>query len=110
MTTEVQTEREVTLDDMDVLSEGGVDVFHLNLVEDPGVPPYYLNVDGRRFSFTGRTFLIQGHGAVMPQELTEEMDAGRLPIIVERLDRYYLYLHDPAAEAGDDGDGDDAGE
>lgn len=99
MTTQVLTEREYTLDEMTVLSEDGVDVFHLNLVEDPGLPPYYLSVDGRRFAFSGRTYLIQGHGAVMPRELTAEMDEGRLPIIVEREDRYYLYLHDAAAEA-----------
>lgn len=99
MTTDLVTEREVTFDEMTVLSEDGVDVFHLNLVEEAQTPPYYVVVDGRRFAFSGRTYLIQGHGAVMPRELAEEQEAGRLPIIVERGDRYYLYLHDPAAEA-----------
>ena len=46
------TEIAVGFDDMTVLSEGGVDVFLLNMDEMEDVPPYYIDVAGRRFSYS----------------------------------------------------------
>lgn len=107
MTTQQQepiTERAYSMDDLYVVSEGGVDVAVLNLTDLPQVPPYYVDIDGRRFVFTSRTYPIKGHAAQMPREVQAESDAGRLALLVERGPRYYLYVCDPAAA---EADGDD---
>ena len=89
------SELAVTFDDMTVLSEGGADVFVVNLNNREEAPPYYVTVNGRRFSFTGDTFLIQGHSAVMPAWVREHEAEGRLVLLGERDDRYVRYVHDP---------------
>jgi hypothetical protein len=96
------SELAVTFDEMTVLSEGGADVFLVNLNDHPDAPPYYLTVNGRRFSFTGDTFLIQGHSAVMPDWVREHEAEGQLVLLGERDDRYMRYVHDPAALEDDE--------
>jgi hypothetical protein len=98
MTTEVA----VGFDDMTVLSEGGVDVFLLNMEEFEDVPPYYIDVAGRRFSYTAITFLTKGHSAQLPDYVREQEAAGNLVIIGERGGRYLAYLHDPTVVAEED--------
>ena len=93
-----QTEIEVAFEDMTVLSEDGTDIFVLKWDADGGPPPFYVDVSGRRFGFTADTFLLNGHGASLPSFIREEEEAGRIPLLVERDDRYYVYLHDPTAE------------
>lgn len=104
------SELEVGFDDLTVLSEGGADVFVLNLNGADAPPPYYLSVAGRRFAFTGETFLIHGHSAGLAGWVREQDERGALPLLAERGDRYLRYVHDPAAEDEDDGveDGEDA--
>jgi hypothetical protein len=100
MTTET-TELAVGFDDMTVLSEGGVDVFLLNLDESNEVPPYYVDVAGRRFSYSSITFMTKGHSAQLPNFVHEQEEAGNLVIMVERGGRYLAYVHDPNAEVED---------
>ena len=102
------SELAVTFDEMTVLSEGGADVFVLNLNDREDVPPYYVTVNGQRFSFTGDTFLVQGHSAVMPDWVREHEAAGRLVLLAERDDRYIRYVHDPHALEDDEDDEDPA--
>ena len=99
-----QHDVEVSFEDMTVLSEGGVDVFVLQWEADGAPPPFYVDVDGRRFHFTSRTFLYDGHGAAMPRYVQEEEAEGRIPLLVQRNDRFYIYSHDPNAEE-EDGEG-----
>lgn len=96
------TEVEVTFDDMTVLSEGGVDVFVLNWNEPADPPPFYVDVAGRRFSYASETFLFRGHGTAMADQMREHEAEGRTCLLLERDDRYYLFLHDPAVEAEDE--------
>ena len=96
------SEVDVTFDDMTVLTEGGADVFVVNLNDSDEPPPYYVAVSGRRFSFEGATFLIQGHSALMPEWVREHAAEGRLVLLGERDDRYLRYVHDPAEEMEDD--------
>ncbi|MPZ98711.1 MAG: hypothetical protein GEU80_05100 [Dehalococcoidia bacterium] len=93
------TDLHVTFDDFEILDTEGVDVFVLNLNEYEGVPPFYVHVDGRRFVLQGFTYEVRGHGAQMPQWITEQEAEGRLVLLGERADRYLVYLHDPVAEA-----------
>ena len=50
------TEVAVTFDDMAVLSEGGIEVFILDMDEYPDLPPFYIDVAGRRFAYSSVTF------------------------------------------------------
>ena len=103
------SELEVGFDDLTVLSEGGADVFVLNLNGADAPPPYYLSVAGRRFAFTGETFLIQGHSAGLAGWVREQDERGALPLLAERGDRYLRYVHEPPADGGD-GTGGEGGE
>lgn len=98
------SELAVTFDDMTVLSEGGADVFVVNLNGSDEPPPFYVDVSGRRFGFDGATFLIHGHSARLPQWIREHEGEGRLVLLGERDDRYLRYVFDPA-EVMDDEDG-----
>lgn len=95
---EALTEIDVTFDDLTVLSEDGVDVFVLHWGVEPA-PPYFIHVGERRFEFSASTLLVSGHSALLPAWVREQEGEGRIPLLVERDDRYYLYLHDPDAEA-----------
>lgn len=99
------TELAVTFDDMTVLSEGGVDVFLLNMEEMDDVPPYYIDVSGRRFSYSSTTFPTKGHGAMMPRFVAEQEAAGNLVVLGERQERYIAYVHDPSAISDDEEEG-----
>ncbi|HEY7270357.1 MAG TPA: hypothetical protein VH951_11060, partial [Dehalococcoidia bacterium] len=46
-----------------------------------------------------KSYPFKGYGAIMPKYVMEQMAAGRKPLVVERLDRYYLYFQTEAAEA-----------
>ena len=102
------SEVEVGFDDLTVLSEGGADVFVLNLNGAETPPPFYVSVAGRRFAFTGETFLIQGHSAGLAGWVREQEEQGSLPLLAERDDRYLRYVHEPPGE-GESGGDDPAG-
>lgn len=95
-------EVEVGFDDLSVLSEEDVHVFLLNWNLEESPPPYYLDVDGRRFAYTGSTLLIKGYGASTRRVVQEHEAEGRLVLFVERGGRYLIYAHDPAAEDEDE--------
>ncbi len=95
------TEVEVTFDDMTVLSEDGVDLFVLNWNKFVEVPPFYVDVDGRRFAYASQTVLIAGRGPVLSNFVREQEAGGMTVLLVERDERFLLYIHDPAAEADD---------
>jgi hypothetical protein len=46
-----------------------------------------------------RSYPFKGYGAIMPKYVAEQMNAGRKPLVVERLDRYYLYFETDAVPA-----------
>ena len=96
------TEIEVTFDDLTVLSEEEIDVFVLNWNDGEDPPPYYVDLEGRRFAFTSTTLLLVGHRAVLADYVREQQAEGRIPLLVERDERYYLYLHDPNEGAEED--------
>ena len=105
MTTETNTIAEdatiteATFDDLYVLTADDVDAFALNWNEEPTPPPYYVVVNGKRFGYTGLTYLVRGYGAALPRWVKEEEAAGRLAMFVERDDRLLAYVYDPEAEA-----------
>ena len=48
------------------------------------------------------THLVSGHGAQLPNWITNEESEGRLTILVERNERYLVYIHDTLAIDEDD--------
>jgi hypothetical protein len=103
------TELAVGFDDMTVLSEDDLELFVLNLDEDPDLPPFYVDVAGRRFAYSSTTFPVKGHSATMPPFVREQEAAGNLVLLVERNNRYMAYVYDPNA-VYDDEDEDEAAE
>jgi hypothetical protein len=87
----------LTFDDFYIVSAEGVDAFAVDWNEHPTPAPYHVTVDGRRFAYTGTSFLVRGHGASMPEWVTAEEVEGRLVLFVERDERLLAYVHDPNA-------------
>lgn len=111
-TTGDPTSVEATFEDMYVLiagdALGDVDAFAINWNEHPDPPPFYVVVDGKRFAYTGLTYLVRGYGAELPRFVREEEEAGRLVLFVERDSRLLSYTYDPEAESEADDNGDEA--
>jgi hypothetical protein len=57
-----------------------------------GPPPYSaVRLGGQQYLYE-RSFPVKGHGASLPNFLREHMAAGKKPLLVERIDRFYVYL------------------
>ena len=97
---------DITFNDLNILSTGGVDVLVLNLSEWNNDIPFYLEIDQRLFALQpSNTHLVSGHGAQLPNWITNEESEGRLTILVERNERYLVYIHDTLAiDEDEDGD------
>ena len=94
---------DITFNDLNILSTGGVDVLVLNLNEWNSDIPFYLEIDQRLFALQpSNTHLVSGHGAQLPNWITSEESEGRLTILVERNERYLVYIHDTLAIDEDD--------
>jgi hypothetical protein len=100
---------DITFNDLNILSTGGVDVLVLNLNEWNSDIPFYLEIDQRLFALQpSNTHLVSGHGAQLPNWITNEESEGRLTILVERNERYLVYIHDTLAiDEDEDEDEDD---
>ena len=89
---------DITFNDLNILSTGGIDVLVLNLNECNHDIPFYLDIDQRLFAMQpSNTYLVSGHGAQLPNWITNEESEGRLTILVERNERYLVYSHDTLA-------------
>mgnify|MGYP001309759289 FL=1 len=94
---------DITFNDLNILSTGGVDVLVLNLNEWDNDIPFYLDIDERIFALQpSNTYLVSGHGAQLPIWITDEESEDRLTILVERNERYLVYSHDTLATDDDD--------
>ncbi|MBG93619.1 MAG: hypothetical protein CL792_06535 [Chloroflexi bacterium] len=94
---------DITFNDLNILSTGGVDVLVLNLNEWDNDIPFYLDIDERIFALQpSNTYLVSGHGAQLPNWITDEESEDRLTILVERNERYLVYSHDTLATDDDD--------
>jgi hypothetical protein len=68
-------------------------LLRLNDIDLPGT---VIRVGGRDYQYD-RSYPFKGYGAVLPGYLAEQIAVGRRPLIVERVDRYYVYFELPAA-------------
>ncbi len=58
-----------------------------------GPPPVQVRVGGRTYHYD-RSYPFKGQGAVLPRYLREQLAAGKQPLLIERPDRFYVYLAD----------------
>lgn len=57
-----------------------------------GPPPYTQAKLGEREYRYERSFPVKGHGAELPNFIREQLDAGKTPLVLERENRFYIYL------------------
>jgi hypothetical protein len=56
-----------------------------------GPPDVEVRVGDQEYRYE-RSYPIKGHSAVMPGFLREQLAAGKRPLLIERADRFYVYL------------------
>jgi hypothetical protein len=79
------------------LDESLIETLPLDGLEVPrihvyGPPPFSQALLGQQQYNYERSFPVKGHGAKLPAFLREQMNAGKTPLILEREDRFYVYL------------------
>jgi hypothetical protein len=72
------------------LELGAFDVPYVDLNDAPFVHTR-LRLDGTEYTYQ-RSFPVKGHSAVMPQAVAELLGQGRSILVVERNERYLLYV------------------
>lgn len=91
MVTEQETEPlEIDRALIGTLELAGAEVPYVDLEAWPFIGSR-LAVDGTEYVYN-RSFIIQGHSAVMPVAVAELQAQGRNILVVERKDRYYVYV------------------
>ena len=62
-----------------------VDLYDLDFM------PTHVQLGKDEYAFSC-SFLVKGHGALMPPKIRELRAAGKQPLVVERGDRYYVFV------------------
>lgn len=68
-------------------------VAYINLVDIDFIPTR-IEIASEEYAFDG-SYLVRGHGAAMPERIRELRGAGKKPVVVERSDRYYIFVTPP---------------
>ncbi len=76
---------------LETYREAGVSAPFLRLNRGVDLPPVEIKVGDQEYRYD-RSYPIKGHSAVLPRYLADQIDAGQRPLIVERIQRYYVYL------------------
>ena len=95
---------QLTIDfaDLFLISTGGIDVFALNWNQMDVPPPYNLSVSENEFSYQGHTYLVNGHGAILPQWVEQIEAEDRLAMFIERDGRLLAYASEPISAESDE--------
>jgi hypothetical protein len=80
------------LDDslLDVLPLDGMMVPRIRMTTW-GLPEVEVKVGDEEYEYQ-KSFPIKGHSATLPKRIGELLDEGKSPLVIERPDRFYLYL------------------
>jgi hypothetical protein len=84
---------ELDVRDLGTLDLEGAWVPYADL-HDSGFVPTRLKVGADEYAFNS-SVIIRGHGATLPQRIKGLRSAGKKPIVVERGDRYYVFVTPP---------------
>jgi len=63
-------------------------------LHDSAFLPTRITLGADEYAYSS-SMIIQGHSAVLPQRIMQLRSAGKKPIIVERDDRYYVFVSPP---------------
>lgn len=81
---------ELDEDMLEPLALDGLDVPRVRLLREP--PPHTQAKLGDQVYHYERSFPVRGYGANLPRFIRERLEEGKRPLLVERQDRFYLYL------------------
>lgn len=81
-----------------ILDESTLEPLPLDGLEVPcirlfGPPPYTEAKLGKQEYRYERSYPVQGHSANLPNFIREQIAAGKSPLLIEREDRFYVYLN-----------------
>lgn len=76
---------------LETYREAGVSAPFLRLNRGVDLPPVEIKVGDQEYRYD-RSYPIKGHSAVMPGYLQECVEQGKQPLVIERIQRYYVYL------------------
>jgi hypothetical protein len=77
-------------DELEPFPMDGIVVAWIKLTE-PEPPEVELKVGEQAYRYA-RSYPIKGHSAVLPGYLREQLATGKKPLLIERPDRFYVYL------------------
>jgi len=83
----------LTFEDTDVDElglDGGLVVPRIRMTGD-ALPDVEIVVGGRLYAYE-RSYPIKGHGATLPPHIRGALDEGKKPLVIERPERFYLYI------------------
>ena len=63
-------------------------------LHDSGFLPTRVKVGADEYAYSS-SMIISGHGAVLPQRIKQLRESGKKPIILERDNRYYVFVSPP---------------
>ena len=79
------------LDDLD-LEPLPLDGMEVPRIRVHGPPPFTQAKLGEQEYRYERSYPVKGHGANLPDFIREQMGAGKKPLVLERENRFYIYL------------------
>ncbi|HEX5479026.1 MAG TPA: hypothetical protein VFY79_04835 [Dehalococcoidia bacterium] len=85
--------RELDASELGTLEIDGAWLPYLDLTDD-GFLPTHVSMAGNEYAFR-QSFIEKGHGATMPPAIAQVRAEGKRPLIIEREDRYYLFVTPP---------------
>ena len=84
---------EIAPERLGTLELNGLWAPYIDLV-DEGFLPTRVTIGNDEYAFES-SIIILGHGAVLPAKVRELRASGKKPVIIEREDRYYVYVSPP---------------
>lgn len=63
-------------------------------LHDAAFMPTRIRLGSEEYAYNS-SIIILGHGAVLPRRIRDLRAAGKKPLIVEREDRYYIFVTPP---------------
>lgn len=75
--------------DLEPLALDGMEVPRIRLY---GPPPFSTLLFGGAEYHYERSYPVKGYGANLPNFLRERLQEGKKPLLIERTDRFYVYL------------------
>lgn len=68
-----------------------ISVPRIRMTTEPMPPDTEIRVGDQGYIYE-RSIPIKGHSAHLPKYLNEQIAAGKQPLIIERVDRFYVYF------------------